>query len=100
MLKQYKEYRRKQKVKKAATDAAKVTSGLLIGATAGLLLAPKSGEETRGEILQKKKEAIKKLTHLKDDTVDKIEEKTVEAKYQLKEKKDNLEKKVDAFKKA
>lgn len=68
---QRKRKERKQAMQKAALGAA---VGVLVGAAAGVLLAPKSGKETRTDISNATKEMIDKVKEAveKDRTQEKI----------------------------
>lgn len=47
-----------EKIKKAKTAAASVAAGVAVGAVGGILLAPKSGKETREDIKNASKQAV------------------------------------------
>lgn len=47
-----------EKIKKAKTAAAGVAAGVAAGAVGGILLAPKSGKETREDIKNASKQAV------------------------------------------
>lgn len=49
---------RAEKLKKAKTAAAGVAAGVAAGAVGGILLAPKSGKETREDIKNASKQAV------------------------------------------
>jgi len=67
VLKEYlekaKEYKRRKELKERKKSAAKVGIGLavgsIIGLTAGILLAPKTGKEVRGSLAKKATNAIR-----------------------------------------
>lgn len=76
-------------IKKSKIGA--LIAGIGIGAAAGMLLAPKSGEETRNDIKDKAKKATKKvkdidLNQLKDDLVKEFDKFKNEIKDMDKEK--------------
>ena len=70
--------RKKQKIKTAKTAALTAAIGVTAGAAAGLLLAPKSGKETREDIANKSIEAkdllVKKTTATKEAISQKVSE--------------------------
>ena len=70
---QRKRIERKKAMQKAALGAA---VGVIVGATAGVLLAPKSGKETRTDISNATKEMIEKVKEVieQDQNQEKIME--------------------------
>lgn len=48
--------------------------GIVAGALAGLLLAPKPGKETRGELLEKAKKAANELKGRLEEVAEKVKE--------------------------
>lgn len=50
-------------------------TGVVVGATLGVLLAPEKGEKTRKKIVSKTKDAKNKLKESFDDFVDSVSEK-------------------------
>lgn len=76
--------------------------GALLGATLGVLLAPKKGSETREELKQKLDELVQKLkdidyVEVKDNLLQKVEELKEELKDLDKEKAINLAKEKATF---
>ncbi len=82
---QRKRVERKKAMQKAALGAA---VGVLVGATAGVLLAPKSGKETRTDISNAAKEVIEKLKEAveKDQNQEVIGEIAENADYTVEDK--------------
>ncbi|HOA31852.1 MAG: YtxH domain-containing protein [Clostridia bacterium] len=66
---------RKAKRKKTAGVAAGVAAGAAIGAAAGILLAPKSGKETREDIKMKTGEIATKVKDTTNRAVSAVKEK-------------------------
>lgn len=71
-------------VNKIVKQVSVVASAIGAGVLAGLMLAPKSGKETRKDIKNKL-----------DETKDNIEKKSSEVRTDIKEKKDELKQKVE-----
>lgn len=66
---------KKARRKKAAGVAAGVAAGAAIGAAAGILLAPKSGKETREDIKMKTGEIASKVKDTTNRAVNAVKEK-------------------------
>ena len=83
-------------MKKKTGIIGALVGGTIIGATAGVLLAPKSGKETRKDIVKKAKKITNKVKTLEiEDIKTYITEKVAEIEKYLK----NLEKEKDAKRK-
>jgi gas vesicle protein len=67
-----------------ANAIAGLTTGLLIGAIAGLLFAPKSGKETRADIREGAKLGAEKVKEAAHNLSDLTKEKFAEVKERLK----------------
>lgn len=85
--KQRKAAEQKKALKNVAVGAA---LGATVGAVAGVLLAPKSGKETREELAVKAKEAVEKAKEKIDEIKEKTGEVVDEIKNQVKQKIENL----------
>ena len=72
--------KRKQKAKAVKTAALSAAIGVTAGAAAGVLLAPKSGKETREDIVNKSVEAKDKLVEKTKATKASISTKVSEGK--------------------
>ena len=72
--------KRKQKAKAVKTAALSAAIGVTAGAAAGVLLAPKSGKETREDIVNKSVEAKDKLVEKTKTTKAAISTKVSEGK--------------------
>ena len=72
--------KKKQKAKAVKTAALTAAIGVTAGATAGVLLAPKSGKETREDIVNKSVEAKNKLVEKTKATKTAISTKVSEGK--------------------
>ena len=72
--------KRKQKAKAVKTAALSAAIGVTAGAAAGVLLAPKSGKETREDIVNKSVEAKDKLLEKTKATKAAISKKVSEGK--------------------
>lgn len=72
--------KRKQKAKAVKTAALSAAIGVTAGAAAGVLLAPKSGKETREDIVNKSVEAKDKLVEKTKATKAAISKKVSEGK--------------------
>ena len=81
--KQRKAAENKKALKNVAVGAA---LGVTVGAVAGVLLAPKSGKETREELAVATKDAVEKAKVKIEEVKEKTLEKVEEAKGQLKQK--------------
>ena len=71
-----------EKIKKAKTAAAGVAAGVAAGAVGGILLAPKSGKETREDIKNASKQAVDAVS---DKAVGAQKEKFNDSKAKIKE---------------
>lgn len=97
-----KEMERKRKKEAARKMGAGFTIGAIIGAAAGVLFAPKSGKETREELITKTKDTTENLkeaiknTSL-EDLKDKGEVMVTKIKDSLKETKGKKEIIIDRF---
>ena len=63
-----------EKIKKAKTAAAGVAAGVAAGAVGGILLAPKSGKETREDIKNASKQAVDAVSDKAAEALEKEEE--------------------------
>ncbi len=73
--------------KKTAIATIGVATGALIGSAAGILLAPKSGKETREDIKDKSIEIKDKISDNIEDTKCKVEESKLKIKEYLSKRK-------------
>lgn len=80
---------RAEKVKKAKIATAGVVLGAVTGAVSGVLLAPKSGKETREDIKDASQQIAEKINMKTVDVKGKVSEKLEDKKgklYRIKEK--------------
>lgn len=82
--------KKEQKRKKVMEVAKVVTASTVLGATAGVLLAPKSGKETREDIKIKSGEIAGKVKEKSLDAKGKIGTKVESSKADFKEAKDKV----------
>lgn len=87
--KKKKEQKRKENLKKAKIAGVTIL-GASAGAVAGILLAPKSGKETRNDILEKTKEVKKDLTEKASDIKENISERVTSRKSDIHEAKEKI----------
>ena len=84
---------RKKKMKAAKDVATGAALGTAIGAVTGLLLAPKSGKETRKDIADKSKEVADTVKYTIEDSVEVTREWTDKIMQDVKENVDVLKEK-------
>ena len=82
--------KKEQKRKKAMEVAKVVTASTVLGATAGILLAPKSGKETREDIKIKSGEIAGKVKEKSLDAKERIGTKVETGKADFKEAKSRI----------
>ena len=82
--------KRKQKAKAVKTAALSAAIGVTAGAAAGVLLAPKSGKETREDIVNKSVEAKDKLVEKTKATKAAISTKVSEGKKDVSDAKEKI----------
>lgn len=87
--------KKEQKRKKVMEVAKVVTASTVLGATAGVLLAPKSGKETREDIKIKSGEIAGKVKEKSLDAKGKIGTKVESSKADFKEAKDKVKEYLD-----
>lgn len=83
------EVRRKIRREKAAT-AAKLVAGAAVGAGVGILFAPKSGKETREDIVKATKDGVEYVSENVNNAVKAVSEKAKEVKEVVEEKYENF----------
>ena len=76
---------KRQEQRSAKDKGIGAAIGLAVGAVAGVLLSPKSGQETRENLAA----SAKDLSEKAKDVLERAKEKVEEAKEELKEMKDN-----------
>lgn len=88
-LEREREVRRKIR-KEKLTSAAKIAAGVAVGAGVGILFAPKSGKETREDIVKATKEGVGYVSENVNCAVKAVAEKAREVKEAVGEKYDNF----------
>ena len=83
------EVRRKNRREKAAT-AAKLVAGAAVGAGVGILFAPKSGKETREDIVKATKDGVEYVSENVNNAVKAVSEKAKGVKEVVEEKYENF----------
>ncbi|MCC0714412.1 YtxH domain-containing protein [Clostridioides sp. ES-S-0077-01] len=86
---------RAEKVKKAKIATAGVVLGAVTGAVSGILLAPKSGKETREDIKDASQQIAEKINMKTVDVKDKVSEKLEDRKGNFIESKKKIRKYID-----
>ena len=76
--------------KEKLTSAAKIAAGVAVGAGVGILFAPKSGKETREDIVKATKEGVGYVSENVNCAVKAVAEKAREVKEAVGEKYDNF----------
>ena len=84
-----------EKVKKAKIATAGVVLGAVTGAVSGLLLAPKSGKETREDIKDASQQIAEKINMKTVDVKGKVSEKLEDKKGNFIESKKKIKKYID-----
>ena len=78
---------KKDKKKKAAIATAGIATGAVVGTVAGVLIAPKSGKETREDIKEKSNNVKIKINENIEDTKGKVKESKAKIKEYLDKRK-------------
>ncbi|HBG7058269.1 TPA: YtxH domain-containing protein [Clostridioides difficile] len=86
---------RAEKVKKAKIATAGVVLGAVTGAVSGVLLAPKSGKETREDIKDASQQIAEKINMKTVDVKSKVSEKLEDKKGNFIESKKKIKKYID-----
>ena len=88
-LEREREVRRKIR-KEKAVSAAKIAAGVAVGAGVGILFAPKSGKETREDIVRVTKDGVEYVSENVNSAVKAVAEKAKEVKEAVGEKYDDF----------
>ena len=88
-LEREREVRRKIR-KEKAVSAAKIAAGVAVGVGVGILFAPKSGKETREDIVRVTKDGVEYVSENVNSAVKVVAEKAKEVKEAVGEKYDNF----------
>lgn len=88
-LEREREVRRKIR-KEKAVSAAKIAAGVAVGAGVGILFAPKSGKETREDIVRVTKDGVEYVSENVNSAVKVVAEKAKEVKEAVGEKYDDF----------
>lgn len=89
---------RAEKVKQAKVATAGVVLGAVTGAVSGVLLAPKSGKETREDIKEASQQIVEKINMKTVDVKDKMSDKLEDGKGNFIESKKKIRKYIDTKK--
>ncbi len=88
-LEREREVRRKIR-KEKLSSAAKITVGAAVGAGIGILFAPKSGKETREDIVKATKDGVEYVSENVNNAVKVVADKAKEVKEAVEEKYDDF----------
>ncbi|EGV10250.1 MULTISPECIES: YtxH domain-containing protein [unclassified Parvimonas] len=88
-LEREREVRRKIR-KEKLSNAAKITVGAAVGAGIGILFAPKSGKETREDIVKATKDGVEYVSENVNNAVKVVADKAKEVKEAVEEKYDDF----------
>ena len=88
-LEREREVRRKIR-KEKAVSAAKISAGVAVGGGVGILFAPKSGKETREDIVRVTKDGVEYVSENVNSAVKVVAEKAKEVKEAVGEKYDDF----------
>ena len=88
--KKKREQKRKENVKVAKVASLTAVTGAALGSIIGLLFAPKSGKDTRSDILEKTNEAKDKLSEKGNELKENLNLKVTESKKDIKEAKGKI----------
>lgn len=88
-LEREREVRRKIR-KEKLSNAAKITVGAAVGAGIGILFAPKSGKETREDIVKVTKDGVEYVSENVNNAVKVVADKAKEVKEAVEEKYDDF----------
>ncbi|MBY2478015.1 YtxH domain-containing protein [Clostridioides difficile] len=86
---------RAEKIKQAKVATAGVVLGAITGAVSGVLLAPKSGKETREDIKDASQQIVEKINIKTVDVKDKMSDKLEDRKGNFIESKKKIRKYID-----